>query len=874
VPFRAVCVTGFIVFCSLLATATTPFKATTTLAAETSNNTSTANSFIAQTNGNIAATNISKAPIRSLLYSGSTAKIYAHFVPWFGFGDHMNVGYISSDTLQVQKQVNDMLSRGLDGAIIDWYGRGESSAHFASYDRASQAFMHQSELHPGFNFAIMHDAGGLKTCAATVGCDVTQTLIDDLNYANVTYEGSTAYLRSAGRPVVYFFGHEAYAIDWTRVRAGVAGNPMFVFRNGSGFTKPQSGGAYSWVAPETVSATNLMAMNYMDSYYRTALAFPSEYSTASAYKGFNDTLAAWGTNRIVGQQCGQTWLKTLAEAGRYYSSVKQMPGIQLVTWNDYEEASEIESGIDNCVTVSASVASTVASWSIPGQMNTVDHFTVFASQDGANLMWMADLPTTTSSLDLASFSMNAGNYIIFVKAVGKASMTNKISAGVQVTIKNQPPTPALSVTSPLTKSAVTGSLAAPATVTASTAGSTDPDGNIVASTINFGDGSALVSASSASHTYTTLGTYTITGTVTDNLGATASKSAVIVISSDSNLPPTAAIKATPNSAYAPATVSVSAAGSSDPDGTIASSNISFGDGTSASGLTASHMFSAAGVYTLTAKVTDNLGASSTASTSVAVKAPEVLVSSPADGALLPSQVHVVASGFSGSTVIAMQIYVDSAIVYSVNSATLDGTVALTSGPHTLIVKGWDSAGRNFSKQLSVTINKPPVAVLTLTSGSVLLGSSMSASASASSDPDGSIVSTVISFGDGSSVTAVSASHQYKLAGTYTVQATVTDNLGASSSTIATVVVKPQFVTITSPTSTAITATSIHAAGTASSGYPVVATQVYLDGVLKFQSSTGTADTTLPVAVGTHQLVIQGWDSSGATFKSAVNVTRQ
>ena len=59
-----------------------------------------------------APTNISKVPTRSLLYPGSTAKIYAHFMPWFGFGDHMNVGYISSDTLQVQKQVNDMVSRG------------------------------------------------------------------------------------------------------------------------------------------------------------------------------------------------------------------------------------------------------------------------------------------------------------------------------------------------------------------------------------------------------------------------------------------------------------------------------------------------------------------------------------------------------------------------------------------------------------------------------------------------------------------------------------------------------------------------------------------------------------------------------------------
>jgi PKD repeat protein len=873
VPIHGIKVAFCVFLLSVLASAGTAFKATTTLAAETSNNTSAANNFTTQTNGNLGATNISKAPIRSLLYPGSTAKIYAHLVPWFGFGDHMNVGYNSGDTLQVQKQVNDMLSRGIDGAIIDWYGRGESSTHFASYDLATQAFMHEAELHPGFNFAIMHDAGALKTCAATIGCDVTQTLIDDLNYANVTYSGSTAYLNSGGRPVVYFFGHEAYTIDWTRVRAGVAGNPMFIFRNGSGFTKAQTSGAFSWVEPTTVSSTNLMAINYLDNYYKTALSFPTEYSTGSGYKGFNDTLALWGTNRIIGQQCGQTWLATIADAGKYYSTAKQMLGIQLVTWNDYEEGSEIESGIDNCVTVSATVAGTVASWSITGQMNTVDHFTVFASQDGANLMWLADLPTTASSLDLATFGLNAGNYTIFVKSVGKATLTNKISSGVQLAITNQPPTAALSITNSLTKSSVTGSVTAPASITASTEGSSDPDGTIVSSTINFGDGSAPISGSNAIHTYSVAGTYTITGTVTDNLGATASKSAAIVISSSANLPPVAVISATPNSAYAPATITVSAAGSSDPDGTIASSIISFGDGTSASGLTASHKFSAAGVYTLTATVTDNLGASSTASTSINIKAPEVIVSSPASGALLNSQVHVVASGFSGYTVTAMQIYVDGAIVYSVNSANLDGTISIGSGPHTLTIKGWDVSGRNFYKQLAVTINKPPVAALTLSSGSILVGGSITASAANSTDPDGTIASTVISFGDGSLVSAISASHQYKTAGTYTVKATVTDNMGASSSTSSTVVVKPPFVTITSPTFTSTTSTSVRATGTSSSGYPVVATQVYLDGVLKFQSSNATADTTLPVTVGTHQIIIKGWDSSGASFMSSRTVTR-
>jgi large repetitive protein len=461
-----------------------------------------------------------------------------------------------------------------------------------------------------------------------------------------------------------------------------------------------------------------------------------------------------------------------------------------------------------------------------------------------------------------------------VKATGKPSLTNKISAGVQLTVPNQPPTAVLTIGGPAGAAPVSGPIVAPVTINASTAGSTDADGNIVSTTINFGDGSALVNAASASHTYSLPGSYTITATVTDNLGASASKSAALVVVSP-NVAPIAAISATPAIAYSPASINVSAAGSSDPDGTIASSVISFGDGTTASGTTAAHQYSAAGVYTLTAKVTDNQGASSSASTSVTVKAPEVIVSSPISGATVPAQVHVVASGFSGLPVTAMQIYLDSALVYTVKSGSLDTLLTVANGTHTLIVKGWDNSGRNFSKSLAVTVsNQLPVAILGLSSRSILVGGSVTATSTGSSDPDGSIANAVIAFGDGTTTTASSASHQYTRAGTYTVTATVTDNLGASSSTGVTIAVKPQFVTITSPTFTSTTNSSVRATGTASSGYPVTATQVYLDGALKFQSATSSASTILPIAVGTHQITIQGWDASGATFKSAVTVTRK
>jgi hypothetical protein len=420
----------FVLFATLAASAATPFQATTTLAAETGNNTSAADSFTTQTDGNIGASNISKVPARNLLYTGSTSKIYAQFLPWFGFGDHINVGYTSTDIVEIQKQVTDMASRGIDGAIIDWYGRGTLNSHFVSYDQASQSLMLEAQKHPGFTFAIQHDAVALKNC----GCDVTQMLIDDLNYANRIYQGSPAYLHYNGRPVFFFFGHEAYPIDWNRVRSSVAGNPLFIFRNAGGFTSAQSDGGYSWVEPTQPG------FSYLDYYYSQALTFPSKFSIGSAYKGFNDSLALWGSGRLITQQCGQIFLQSMAEVGKYYSASTQMLGIQLVTWNDYEEGTELETGIDNCVTVNASASGSVVSWNIGGQINTVDHFSVFVSQDGQSLMWLADEGTNVSSLDLAQFGLPGGNYTAYVKAVGKPMMTNKMGQAVSLAIGGPPTT--------------------------------------------------------------------------------------------------------------------------------------------------------------------------------------------------------------------------------------------------------------------------------------------------------------------------------------------------------------------------------------------------------------------------------------------------
>jgi hypothetical protein len=218
-------------------------SADTTLQAETGNNTSAANSFSRQTNGNVGAGNVSKLATSSLLYSGANTKVYATWLGWFGRSDHMNVGYNSGDSAQVHAQVQDMISRGIQGAIAAWYGPGNTSI-----DNATTQLRDEAEKHSGaFEFAIMEDVGALGTAAKSNGCDVTDQLISDLNYVASRYESSPAYIHMNGRPVVLFFSVDSYYIDWNRVVSSIPGNPLLFFRGNNGLTRALSDGGFSWV---------------------------------------------------------------------------------------------------------------------------------------------------------------------------------------------------------------------------------------------------------------------------------------------------------------------------------------------------------------------------------------------------------------------------------------------------------------------------------------------------------------------------------------------------------------------------------------------------------------------------------------------------
>ena len=393
---------------------------TTTVAAQTSNNTSAANTFVSQSNGNLGAGNISKDDIHTLLYSGATTKIYAHLMLWFGQTNHMNVGYSSTDPAQIKRQITDMISRGITGVIIDWYGPNNS------IDQATQLVMAEAESHPGFTFAIMVDQGAIEWDSCP-GCSPQQALIEQLQYIEQTYFPSPAYMTLEGKPMVTNFNIDlSYSVDWNAAAAALSTQPAFLFQNNNGFTHTLSDGSYAWVMPTTAD----YGMSYLTSFYDTGTTFPSEQTVGAAYKGFNDTLASWGSDRIMSQQCAQTWLQTFSEINGLYNPSKPLPNLELVTWNDYEEGTEIESGINNCFTVSPSLSSNSLQWTITGSESTIDSYRVYISTDGQDLMQLAELAPGLHSLNLCSYPIPAGAYQLFVQSVGKPTMANYMTGPV------------------------------------------------------------------------------------------------------------------------------------------------------------------------------------------------------------------------------------------------------------------------------------------------------------------------------------------------------------------------------------------------------------------------------------------------------------
>ena len=256
---------------------------------------------------------------------------------------------------------------------------------------------------------------------------------------------------------------------------------------------------------------------------------------------------------------------------------------------------------------------------------------------------------------------------------------------------------------------------------------------------------------------------------------------------DSGQPPVASFTAAPNPAIVGSAVAFDASGSSDPDGNIVSYAWDFGDSTVGSGVTASHAYLTFGTFNATLTVTDNESFTATAYRHIVVRAPPI-----ASFTATPNPTVVGASVTFNASASRDPDGNIATYRWDFGDST-NGSGAITTHPYTIAgtynvtLNVTDNDALNGTAYHDVVVQaapagpQPPVADFTVNPSRANPGAPVTFDASASFDPDGTIVSYAWEFGDSTAGGGVVATHSYANPGLFTVNLTVVDNQTLSSS---------------------------------------------------------------------------------------------
>ena len=362
---------------------------------------------------------VSNVDVHTLVPSRPDLRWFAHVTPWFGNASHIDIGLDNNTDAYVAAMVEDVRRRGFDGIVVDWYGQG------GEVDQATlkiQAYLH---AHPGLALIIMIDKGVPGLSASVLSAQ--------LHYLDGQYLHDSSYEQDGGKPIVMFFGvtEKLGASAMAQVKATDGAGEVWVMEGAGALAQGFADQVFDWanVYSDGIHASDPYDLAGFAGFY-AAVAQSPKHAFGAMLAGFNGTLTksvGWSMGKYIPRDHGAC---LVARAARLAQVIPpNVTRMQWVTWSDWEEGTQVETGVDNDLAIAAQVTGTSLTWSVSGgtgDESTIDHYAIYASPDGANATLLGTAPPGTHAFELAGACVPHGT--VSVIAVGKPMIRDTASA--------------------------------------------------------------------------------------------------------------------------------------------------------------------------------------------------------------------------------------------------------------------------------------------------------------------------------------------------------------------------------------------------------------------------------------------------------------
>ncbi|HEY0866198.1 MAG TPA: glycoside hydrolase family 71/99-like protein [Fimbriimonas sp.] len=277
--------------------------------------------------------------------------LLAHYMPWYEsrpvsghWGWHWTMGkldpdrgeaashyrplmglYDSGDLQTINCHLSLMKLAGIDGIFVDWYGDVDHY-DYGIIHRNTQKLFHATRR-MGMKFALVYEdqtVPQLIRGGKFAESDAVAQGKRLFGWVERNWFRSAHYLKQGGKPVLLVFGPQYYQPEqW---RAMLPQTAFYTLH----YRREPALGAYDWPYPREAGSREAFRKRAQTMPAFIPVAFP-RFHDYYAQAGVHES---WGH---IGDDGGKTYERTLKE-----SLSASMPFVQIATWNDWGEGTQIE----------------------------------------------------------------------------------------------------------------------------------------------------------------------------------------------------------------------------------------------------------------------------------------------------------------------------------------------------------------------------------------------------------------------------------------------------------------------------------------------------------------------------------------------------